>query len=1381
MDTEVTDFSCQAELLTISQNTKISEVKENASQTEFPINKSSEEFKANPVDRKNFGTQWSPRQADTSLTSLEKQISPRFLTKSTQVEYVTIADNFYESHTQTTPRYPKSYAAQTDFGVIGYFYESETQTTPRIVQCFASQTEFENESDVTIFCDDDSEATGPHSAVIHSKNSETQTYKMNLPCTASIQTAKAPIKNALSQTGGDWQLAVATQTDEIIYSNKCTQTILGEIFFLCDKFTQPFTNPNQESIGIQCNSESKTFESGVLVKNDLNGPTSLPVEYSSECQGEPFDLFYKKKYSSQHSISVTSPVYKSDSIHKQLNTSLDSIDRHIMHSCDNLNPDKIKEFSFSRDSLLKIFDDTTASSPVPNVKREEQSQNSSGCSSKLQSSPFKKQPSSDMTQFSVKRMERILTKLQAVEEDSLNRLLKASEAQHTLANSHLHHQHQQAEVVKECLNVLAADVKVGLFGIKEDLRNCLQDRDKLNIQVVALEDLIQDLKASNALLINDLTNNFLTKYSSGLKELQETIDFCVKELKSSGFTSSADLNKALHELKECVSTKIELVGDSIPKRVRLSLSALIENELRKVPQNVSMKIECAMEEDMRRIRYLEKDVKSSLDVLSQQFREIEENNSKFEERLKDKNADLNLLVSEAIGQHFQIKEQQIHEEQTNLISKITELTHLLQKKDDFCQDSDKIVHEISDIKDAAQNTNKERSKVERLIIENESLRNALEEENFKRQELEQRLKSLNSSANATLIVDISSGENCSVSEMETVACKSRNSSVSEEVKQKTIQLFHSEAPLKTTRSPGLSQRETLQEIKDIKAKNMIAEAKLRELEETNFSLDNNMKLSEIILKEEQQRVRKLQSELSSANEMIMKLHQKKSSSHNDILNHQLLVSKVQSLTVDRDEKEYQMNDMNEKIISQESMIKKKENQITQLQRKLNLSIEENTELQIDVQTITSSLMEAEDKIKRGDLLLLQLKKEFEIQRLALQEKEALLTEGDSKLNQLHSDISAKQENHRKLLTLIEDLSLKLDEKQEKIEALTAHLEEMSNQSSLKLTHFEEVKSKLETALKDRNNLLKKNLELQEHIASSDILKQDNDFNQQLLRKSQNDYKELQEKISSSYIPKSSLKFFEQELESKYQLMFNEKLAKLQIASENRQSRETFLKESFAATEENLQKELDSLSEEVVRLRAKLSLRAEKSESWKRRHDHALRRLKTNQEKLALQSIKQNSDDNLKKPKILSEMESNKNEAQMLDLFVIGRKPILTNGNSSFNYHEETRVNLPSEDYGRKRRGPVDLIDSCYHSHALQLDKSLNKVYDDTHGHIGLSNNYNACTSGYSGFQSRNSLLGEGGDRFGYSSIHSTLQDDESNNLDESCEEYVDMLKKRYAL
>ena len=116
---------------------------------------------------------------------------------------------------------------------------------------------------------------------------------------------------------------------------------------------------------------------------------------------------------------------------------------------------------------------------------KENTTKNSGNKASSHSSLLKQTKSFDMTQFSVNRLERILTKLQAVEEDSLNRLLRASEAQQILVDSHQQRQHRQVDEFKECLNVLAADVKVGLFGIKEDIKTCLNDRDKINNQVIA--------------------------------------------------------------------------------------------------------------------------------------------------------------------------------------------------------------------------------------------------------------------------------------------------------------------------------------------------------------------------------------------------------------------------------------------------------------------------------------------------------------------------------------------------------------------------------------------------------------------------------------------------------------------------------------------------------------------------------------------------------------------------------------------------------------------------------------------------------------------------------------------------------------------------------
>ncbi|ROT69426.1 hypothetical protein C7M84_012374 [Penaeus vannamei] len=264
--------------------------------------------------------------------------------------------------------------------------------------------------------------------------------------------------------------------------------------------------------------------------------------------------------------------------------------------------------------------------------------------------------------------------------------------------------------------------------------------------------------------------------------------------------------------------------------------------------------------------------------------------------------------------------------------------------------------------------------------------------------------------------------------------------------------------------------------------------------------------------------------------------------------------------------------------------------------------------------------------------------------------------------------------------------------------------------------------------------------------SFELIRQEKELAEQMQKRAEEQLMELQRKIPREYVPKATLLHLQAEIESKCQLELSNKLAELnQLIDQQSQQQQSQAKVK-ESQEQGLRNEISRLSEEIIRLRAKLSVYSEEEDTWKTRHNR-LMDLYQHEVQTKHNHIHKNTQ--LNKPK---------EESVSINLREINAHLQTPFASSTFlgQLTPPSSLHLP--------KAPSN-IDSYHYTHSDTLDRTLNKYLssvDERPRSVRIDDKPQTRTS--------------------HVQPPPTLwRKEQVPTLDQSCEDYVDLLRKKYGL
>ncbi|KAK7006775.1 hypothetical protein SK128_028554, partial [Halocaridina rubra] len=287
------------------------------------------------------------------------------------------------------------------------------------------------------------------------------------------------------------------------------------------------------------------------------------------------------------------------------------------------------------------------------------------------------------------------------------------------------------------------------------------------------------------------------------------------------------------------------------------------------------------------------------------------------------------------------------------------------------------------------------------------------------------------------------------------------------------------------------------------------------------------------------------------------------------------------------------------------------------------------------------------------------------------------------------------------------------------------------------------RKKLESVHKEKLQLKQDIVLLKGEKLSFDLMKQEKDLVEDMQKKTEAQLQQLQRRISADYMPKSRLSHMYKEMENKYQLELSTKVSELTSVMEEQNQKQDYQTKARESREQNLKEEVSKLSKEVIRLRAMLSVHEEEDDSWKLRHNRLMNLYQ--QQTQAYSSLHKTITPKKSSAEALS--------ASLREIEIHLQTPYATSTLLG-QLTPPPSLQLP--------KSPIS-IDSYHYTHCDNLDRTLQK-------YLKVDNDNSRFLSTDEKPHARISPMQP-----------SPMLQDTLPTLDKSCEDYVDLLKKKYGL
>ncbi|XP_064104609.1 interaptin-like isoform X2 [Macrobrachium nipponense] len=846
------------------------------------------------------------------------------------------------------------------------------------------------------------------------------------------------------------------------------------------------------------------------------------------------------------------------------------------------------------------------------------------------------------------------------------------------------------------------------------LENILKDAGKSNEKIMKT---LEDFQRENLNATSEVCDKF-NKLRSDLANIQKSIQNLIH---------SEDRSLTEDNMKDIIS-RLNLVEKSLMVSIEKSHASQdvssLESELCKINDGLHKKLS-ALQLSVQAVASAGRVDEDALDLCLEKLRD---NNKQLLNVFRAKASESTTNISEVIEENFHIIQDHLRKVQQSLAQRLNELSQ------DFSHTEDKMSCTSKQINEMASQV----AGIQNNLLHIQSSLEAL-----------QSLPSAGGVLDEALVTSLRAGSEQVASsltfqyqsiirlleslqrEVHNTAMKTHGSEDKTEIRHLKEKLCEKEEEI----SGLCNSQESLQKkLRDQVSNFEHSQRKEEELQLKSESLVKKLHQLEQNLREVEEELKREKLKTASYNEDLMKLQQEnfqlstesnKLASRLNSQQHQkhLYENELQSLRDAREAAETRVQDL---------MIQLNHERL-QVQRTPPSGRDKDEEIILAKQKEIQELEVAKKKMES-----LYNEKCAKLQHIELQLKE---TEARLSLEEGNRDDLEKQLKRTK--TTVERLQKALSEATVEQTALqdlednNKELEETLNSNEMAM---DTLRKKVESINREKLQLKQEIMLLKEEKLSFEMIKQEKVIAEEMQRKMEIQLQVLQQRILDDYIPKTRLDHLKRELEQKYQLELSTKISELNHLLKEQSHLQESQAKAKVSQEQGFKGEISRLSEEVLRLKALLSIHEEEKTSWKVRHDRLMNLYQQ-------QAIPQKSSYTKKREDSLSinlrEINAHL-QSPLASSTLLGRLTPPTSLNPS--------------------KAPCN-IDSYHYTHSDSMDRMLQKclkVAETDHSRY-LSTSDDKPHARISPMQSSQSLQGA------------------LPNLDKSCEAYVDLLNKKYCL
>ncbi|XP_069190138.1 uveal autoantigen with coiled-coil domains and ankyrin repeats-like isoform X1 [Procambarus clarkii] len=888
--------------------------------------------------------------------------------------------------------------------------------------------------------------------------------------------------------------------------------------------------------------------------------------------------------------------------------------------------------------------------------------------------------------------------------------------------------------LKDSITEVNSDIQSRFQNLREELDGLHQSQVSSEQVMINISSSLGELKQNNDKFFNCISEYFQESRDSrsyGYNDMKQHFETHIGEVKKTlELSKCSDDSGVSDSLTRGIIDKLETLQKSFTMSVEKSCTVQDIYEVQDGIKKMSDDIQNKVSELEQSLQTANKDTRLDQTQINELMNTIKESNKQLMVLLKTRTSEANSNISEALEENFHIIQDHLHRLQQTVLKRINEVCDHVNIAEDekvvwLSKQVMEMASQVSGMKsgilrvqssmEATQSLPSSSGIIDEVLISSLKASNeqAVSTLKFQNQSIIQQLEVLQKEIHSTIVQGQISKDNkevCALKEAlnekenELAKLTSCKENLQEKLQQQTIKMEYLKC----------KEEEQQLKIESVYEKLHYFESVLKEKdEEIHQAAIKNVSHSEDTAKVRQENFR-----LTSENGKLSSMLQAEQRQH------QWYESELQSLREAKEVAEAKARELMTHL-QQTSLERTPPTGRDDDDDNVRYSKQEIKKLELEKQEAETCYNEQQNRSQRLELQLKEVEVALRLEKSNKEELEKLYKKSKDSLNFLEHDLSNARQN------------------QETIQELEDHIRESEIEIKSRDMAVEALKKKLEAANKEKLDLKQAVMLLKSEKLTYELIKQEKELAEQMQKKTEEQLHQIQRKIPLEYVSKASLQLFQKEIENKYNLELSAKLAELNQVIEEQNKQQESQAKSRGAREQALENELGKKSEEIIRLRAQLSIHDEREDTWRVRHDrlmalyqhqaqtnhnhvHRLTRTqKPHEESLSISL--QEIDNHLKKPFAASTF--------------LGQ---LTPPSSLL---------LP--------KAPSN-IDSYHYTHSDFLERTLHKYLDSAD-----KPRYVPCDDKP---QARISPM---------QPLAHSLKHERLPSLDQSCEDYVELLKKKY--
>ncbi|CAL4212074.1 unnamed protein product, partial [Meganyctiphanes norvegica] len=399
-------------------------------------------------------------------------------------------------------------------------------------------------------------------------------------------------------------------------------------------------------------------------------------------------------------------------------------------------------------------------------------------------------------------------------------------------------------------------------------------------------------------------------------------------------------------------------------------------------------------------------------------------------------------------------------------------------------------------------------------------------------------------------------------------------------------------------------------------------------------------------------------------------------------------------------------------------------------------------LKADKQVLESKSSDLQNKVMQLEIHIEDLSSRLGLEKNHKEDLERELRKTKETLNTLRRGLNETTHEHSQLQDALD------------------RCKELEAEAKFKEAAIATLKSKLEEINDQKLEMKQEIMLFKEERLSFDLLKHEKEMVEKMHKNTEEQLQELRKRLSRDFIPKSNLEHIHKDFESKYQLELSTRLSELNHLIEEQNKQHETRRKIKESRELDLKNEMSRMSDEIIRLRARLSVYDEQDDTWQTRY-----------ERLMDLYHKEQHGAGANKYQRITKKSSTENQLgfNLQEIEAHLKTPLATStllGQLS----PPSSLQIPV-------KGPSNTSDNdTYHyTHQDALDRTLNKYLKDEKMFIPK---YSTTETSHPE-ENISSYLSKFENLQHATSLYDSLRQNGPVSLDKSCEDYMNVLKKKY--